>query len=271
MQSRKLYWGVNIMQFKEEVFKHLPWSYSKLETARRCPFNFNRKYVDKIKVPYVENEAAKIGNLVHCILEECLKGSVDVNGAYHKICVGRNQLTKLEMEKCASYRPGIIQFLDKIKQFEKTTPVRRKLVEIEVAITTDFEPAEYWGKDPVPLIRGKMDFGLLAANGHLAIFDHKTGGAPTKQYSGNQMLTYEVLSHYGLGENISGVQTMLHYVSSEALLPFDGVSADDIINKRKFEFIQFVNGCVSEIQEDIAKEGKHCDWCGYHHMCPLKK
>lgn len=254
----------------QEILKHLPWSYSKLETARKCPFSFNRRYIDKVPAPYVENEAAKIGRMMHEILENCLKGQ-NINDAYKKVCIVKNQLTTHEMERCVGFRPRVISFLEKIKDFEIGNAVSRKFVEIDVAITADFKPAGYWDKDPLPLFRGKMDFGILNDKNYLCIIDHKTGDVPTKQYSFNQMLSYEVLSYYGLREPVKGVKTMLHFISTGDILQFDGVSEEDIVNKRKFEFIRFMESCVSEIPSNTPKTGKHCDWCSYKTICPAQK
>lgn len=255
------------VQLRKEIFDYLPWSYSKLEMARRCPFSFNRKNVDGIKETYVESQEAKIGKFVHLVIEDCLKGR-DITTAYKKIYTTKYpNLTNVELDLCMSYRPGILTFINKIKNFPG---IKKQYIELSLAITQDFKPGQYWGKDPLPLFRGVLDYALLADNGSLAIIDHKSGGTPTRQYAEKQMLTYEILSYFGMSEEIKSIKTILHYVSSQEMLDFAGVTAKEIMEVRKNDFINFMNSCVEELHTNEAKVGKHCDWCSYVPLCPKK-
>jgi RecB family exonuclease len=53
----------------------LPWSYTKLTTFERCPKLGYARYIAKT-LPYVESEAARLGNEVHAALEKLIVDGV---------------------------------------------------------------------------------------------------------------------------------------------------------------------------------------------------
>ena len=53
----------------------LPWAYSKLTMFERCPKLGRAKYITK-ELPYVESEAARLGNEVHDALEKFINNAV---------------------------------------------------------------------------------------------------------------------------------------------------------------------------------------------------
>lgn len=151
------------------MIKYAPYSQSKIDTFVTCPMRYKLQYIDKIKFTSDPFHLVR-GRYIHYCLELpdiFLAGSIDRS---------KFDLPTDELDKCDV----------KVKEFMQTSEYKQlageRLIgnELQIGMTTKFEPANFW-KDKTdpnaqePLYRGVIDKLTEIDETTAHISDYKSG------------------------------------------------------------------------------------------------
>jgi RecB family exonuclease len=204
------------------------WSISKLKLLEKCPLSFYLRYVLKIKREGLPPSLiTNVGKAAHRIIELLIMGK-SITDCF-KIAQKEYSplITKEEWDaNVATLEYNISEFRQRLDTFEKANPIKRYIQELQIGLTSQFEPTGFFADDVY--FRGVIDLGLQTESNDVIIIDHKTG-APSKMGIRNfktQLDTYKVVYHYGVGK-VEGAQSGIHFVK-------DGqVILDDYVHQRR--------------------------------------
>lgn len=130
------------------------WSASRLETWEQCPLRAKFKYIDKLEEG-PKGAAMELGTVLHKSAEMYITGR---SKELHK------DLFKIKAT------------LDELRAEYKKKRVR---VEMEVALTKDWKPTQWFGDDVY--VRIKIDALRMLPNGDVVVIDWKTGKFKNKR------------------------------------------------------------------------------------------
>jgi len=250
----------------------LPWSYSKWKSLKNCHLQFYLKYIEKIKVPYVEAPETAIGKAAHEVLEHIIDGKT-----YDQAI----QLAKVSHQKKVDWKKDIedglgaqiLSFQSRLAAFKRAHGVKAIFQEQRVAITENFTKTTFFGDDC--FYRGVIDLCMYLDNGDVVIIDHKTG-APASMGLNNfqgQLDVYKVLSHYGIG-SVKGAATGVHFVR-DAEIKIGNRSDQEAIEgtlKQNLLFnIQMEIDLWNEAGNLKKTKGHYCKYCDYQVDCKAGK
>jgi putative RecB family exonuclease len=254
--------------------EHLrPWSFSKVQKAKRCQYEFFWRYVER-REPLEKPEFMAIGSGVHFVIENALGFAVR-NGRP----VDRKLLQKfarayadsepvVTVESLEAFFPNIVKYVNaQLKRFH-----RSGFVELEFGMAVDerLEPAGGFKSSRV-FLRGKVDL-MFSKEDLLYIVDHKTGrGRDFDNKTKTQLRWYALLAgtffpefhRFALELHNVRYGTVRRFIFTRRdldsfkvrLLPIIGMIEDELAN-RSFE----------ELKPSPSEE--NCRWCDYRHICP---
>ncbi len=256
-------------KFSAAAKHYAPWSVSKIDTAAQCGLRFIWKYVKK--VPEAQGRIdpkQRVGTAAHLALELVLQGT-DLLTAFKKAAVD-TKLTTKEIEDLMMFQSNIRGFLERIEKFKANNAVEKQVVEHKFGLDIFGKPTTFFDKRV--FFRGVWDLGFNLVKKDVILIDHKTGqpsaDGKLDKYS-KQLNTYAIAGR-ALFPDMKGAQTAIHYVSTGELLWGDYVTAEEINEKLLDWFVEYLNGCVSNLEEKPTK-GWYCDFCGYSGVCPAMK
>jgi len=263
------------------------FSYSKLSVGHKCPFRYQKQFVERQKPTNgVDGASANIGTLLHEVMERCLRRFNEtketvtaeairrvVAGAYD-VVMTKTACTELEATQLMAFDDSIQLMMYRILALAEKKQ-SKIYVELELAIDQNFNHVPYY--DKTAFFRGKIDLALVNPGGACAILDHKTGYRTLKGHE-NQLRVYEVLAAFALApvvlreHNISlkTIQTGLNFVADEAFEWSSPISVETARERNRDWFIQWVNSISDETVAGVIKRGRHCNWCGYRSFCGSK-
>ena len=270
---------INTIKAKEENLEEpnvskdgfAPWSHSKLKTLQQCPLKFYLQYILKIKMPAPPPSlTTNVGKAVHRVIEHVIMG---------KSITDSLTLTKKEYDgtfteaewnlEVATTEYNLIEFRQRLDDFEKRNPVKRYIQELRIGVTQQYEPTTFFGDDVY--YRGVIDLGMQLQSNDIILLDHKTG-APADMGIRNfkaQLNTYKVLFHHGI-ENVEGAQSGIHFVKDGKIILDDYTSKEIIegklVNELEFYMIAAVDS-LKEIGYFKHVRGSYCKWCDYNEDC----
>lgn len=274
-----------------------PLSYSKLEVAKTCGYQFTKKYIERVKpVDLVSSSAAAVGTAVHLILELCLKKymhatempdlaeiSASVNTYFVEVTT-LSPLSSSESDDISLLLGNTQTLLVRLLEYIITHKCKI-FIEEELAVDQFLNPMSFG--DPKAFFRGKIDLIIVAPSGAVTVVDHKTNRVNEYQTResilakhADQLRAYEILVFFGMakklrdefGIDIKAIQTSLAYV----------VLADILRNPRPTNltglktlnaewFVDWVNKLSDRAVEGKVNRDRHCDWCGYKSLCGSKR
>jgi len=215
------------------------YSPSKIGCWNQCKFLFKKKYVEKIKIPFIPNVHLEKGNFIHQIL--------DSYPARPEKPFKFNISTSTQVNEYKELLRSILK-----------RQVVQDLLNQEHAKEQNFFITENWGFTkwyPGSILNGKVDY-FNANNGVGTIIDWKTGKFHPGAYR-HQLEIYAIFLFlkYPL---IDTVEAALYYVDHDVL---DKVTyTRDELDGLKAKFIDLINTIESE-QEFCKSPGPLCDWC----------
>lgn len=256
-----------------------PWSYSKMNMLKKCPFQFYLKYLLKAKNTVSPKIFVRdVGKAAHRIIELIIIGK-SVEKAYK---ITREEYTKdltpEEWEEgVETLEMSMNSFKERLDKFNENYPVKRVFQEIQVAVTKDWEPTGFWSEDC--FFRGVIDLCfLMEVEGSdlldAMFIDHKTG-APASMGIRNfqaQLDSYKVLFHFGI-EKILGATSGVHFIRDSEIKIGDYSTQDNITTTLKGA-LEFTLESVIEITKERGffkhVAGSHCKWCEFSDECKAK-
>lgn len=257
-----------------------PWSYSKMKTLRKCPFQFYLKYILKLKPdePPPISLVTEVGKAAHLIIENVIMGK-SITDSYK---IARQEFIDKKLIKPSEWNEhvetlemSITKFREKLDAFEINNPVKRYIQELKVAVTRGWEPTTFWGSEERPAyFRGVVDLIIQLDNGDLVIIDHKTG-APAimglKNFQ-DQLDTYKVLFHYGI-ESITGAQAGIHFIKDGELKLGEYHDIKEIEGNLRKRLQFQIEGAIDFVKElgyfkHISNSG--CQYCDFREACKGK-
>lgn len=160
---------------------YAPYSHSKLESFRSCPFKFKLNYIDKVRVPFVTNLALYRGSYMH----ECIEFSDDRPDFETNEVFTPEEKAKA-LETVNQYRASEIgkYYYNKHGQHEQEFGL---MIDGGKLIATEYNDKRNW-------LRGKIDYSYWDGD-ILVICDWKSGkdkSQDTKYFTNDQMVMYAV-------------------------------------------------------------------------------
>ncbi len=254
--------------------EHLrPWSFSKVQKARKCQYEFFFRYVEKIE-PLTRADFLILGSGVHYVLENALNTVFRDGKPIRKELLSDFALQFKEMEPEAdvslisSFFPNIVKFVNgQLRRVEESSLVAS---EIELAVDDSFNPVSY-GSDSV-FMRGKLDF-IFSKGNTLYIVDHKT----SKSWEFNNKIKTQ-LRWYALLASVKYPQ--FERFALEVHNVRYGTVNRVIFNLRELSlFRRNLIPKIFSVEEELAGKSFgelrpnpsefNCRWCEYRHVCPL--
>jgi len=277
-------------QFTANALKLAPWSATKLKTATKCPFRAFQASVAKEKEAWdiLPDDSPKIiGIQIHKMMELILgKFPTEKFPEYKelsmfgqrmlKVVLKDNDLSGKEIDAINNLYDGSLNVCQRFLSHKHSTK-SKTFVEIPVGIDKDFQPVDFFAKDV--FFRGKIDYSMVTPAGAMAIIDVKTGLWPNLKSHAQQLRTYEVLAAHALKKrfkddyniSLSSFISGLAYVADEEVL-WDRVKPVSLVEgSGTTSWIKEINDVADKVFEKEIKRGKHCDYCGYKHLCGSRR
>jgi putative RecB family exonuclease len=253
-----------------------PYSHSRLETYRNCPWQFKLQYIDKIEVEEAETVEAFLGSRVHEVLEKLYKDmrmakipTLDDLLAHYDHLYGQNWHEGVKIVR-TDYGPEnyrelgrryITEYYNRYHPFDQARTIAlEQRVSVKIS---DEEGKEY-------TIRGVIDRLSVAEDGTYEIHDYKTSGRlPTQEEvdKDRQLALYHIAVQ-GMWEDVGDVELVWHYLAF----------GKELRSRRTAGELEGLRGdiirLIREIERDTAfqpRESALCDWCPYPELCPAKK
>jgi len=249
-----------------------PWSFSKVQKAKKCQYEFYFRYVEKLK-PAEKAEFLILGSGVHYILESAL------NTAFKRLKPLNKELLfyfaenfkkeepEADLKKLKEFFPNILKFVN--GQLRRAGESRLVASEVELAANREFEPVSFGSKEV--FLRGKLDF-VFSKGDTLYIVDHKTSRSydfdnkvktQLRWYALLAKVKFPQFKRFALELHNVRYGTVKRIIFSEndlkafrlKLLPIIETIEDEFLGKSFSDLVP-------------APCESNCRWCDYRHICP---
>lgn len=250
-----------------------PWSFSKVQKAKRCQYEFYWRYVEKIE-PLEKAEFLITGSGVHFILENALKTAfrrekpLNKELLYYFFQQFKKEEPLAEEKKIEEFFPNIIKFVNgQLKRIKKSSI---SAAEMELAVDRKFRVVEDFSS-PSVFLRGKLDF-VFSKEDTLYIVDHKTNRSREFNNKIKTQLRWYALLASSKFPNYERFALEVHNVrygtvnrfifSKEDLLSFK-IRLIPILETLENEFLGKTFDDLTPSPCEI-----NCKWCDFRHVCP---
>jgi CRISPR/Cas system-associated exonuclease Cas4 (RecB family) len=252
-----------------------PWSFSKVQKAKKCQYEFFFKYVEKIE-PEEKADFLILGNGVHFVLESALnvafkrRKPINKELLYYFAKLFKEEEPEIDFKAMEAFFPNIVKFVNgQLRRIEGSSFVAS---EMELAVNSSFSSVSFHSNDV--FLRGKLDF-LFSKGDTLYIIDHKTNR--NSDFS-NKIKTQ--LRWYALLASVKFPQ--FYKFALEVHNVRYGTVNRIIFTSRDIEIFKLKLIPVLEILESdlIGKSFRelqpnpnelNCRWCEYKNICPEAK
>jgi len=266
------------MAFTETVLKHAPWSVSKADSISRCQRQYQFRYINKVKEE-AKHAASRIGTATHAVLEVALATSGSDLKELAEKAAKDNELVSEEVRELETKLASIQDFVGRIRKFKAQHSVERELFEHKLAITSEFKPTAFFGRDA--FLRGVMDHAMITSDKIMVIIDHKTGRKKPIVEHSTQFFAYMLMAVSNFSD-IAGVQCAINYVGTDSVDWFPKASGDhgvwtrDDIFKLRIWLEHYLNRNHNPLvvleslkpqEEATPSTNVLCGWCGYLNRC----
>ena len=273
------------------------FSYSSLESFKKCPAQFKFRYLDKITKLH-EGIESFVGKRVHEALEflynEKLSGRLilydGVINKYHqnweqnwhdKIVIVRKELKNNGYNwvgsiagpwKVAREKKVIKEFFRLGERciagyYRKFTPFDQSVIGTEVEFNFALDESNDY------IMKGIADRIDSDGNGNFEIHDYKTGKRMMSQLDADkdgQLATYQIALTKKY-DNIESVTLKWHYLQHNNIISSRRTEHQlkSLIEQIKFKIDQ-IRGYIDKNNEFEPNESILCNWCYYWEECPAK-
>ena len=231
--------------------KYSPYSYSKINTFKNCPYRFKLQYVDKIRTKFNVSPALEKGKFIHYGLEHYLKGTLR-----EKINDYNFQLASSDEIK--EYRKQLKQVLlsKDIQWYKSFSDIKTEFGFGIIFKDNDIDVIGYSNKAD---IRGYID--LLAYDefsNEVYIIDYKTGKFREEQDKLQVAIYYLVaVKKYPEVENFNLIFNFVEHSKTVEIK----YTRDDFQ-----KVLEFVRSSLSKVEnaDEFPKITTFCNWCPYY-------
>jgi len=254
--------------------EHLrPWSFSKVQKAKRCQYEFYWNYVEK-KEPLEKSEFLILGSGVHFVLENALNTVFKEGVPLRKELLFnfgeafKEEEPLAQVEKIATFFPNIIKYVN--GQLRRASNSQFIASELELAIDKDFKLVSNFFSGTV-FLRGKLDF-VFSRDDTLYIVDHKTNrNDEFNNRIKTQLRWYALLASVKFPEFkrfILEVHNVRYGTIKRFLFTEKDLSNFKLKLLPKIESIEeeFLGKNFSELIPSPSE--RNCRWCDFRHICP---
>lgn len=231
--------------FKFMEFKYTPYSASKIKKFYECPLLFKYKYIDKIKVPFVEKVAFEKGKFFHSVMEHYPKVPPEFNFKLSSI------------EDIEEYGNILQNVLNEAKIQELL--ISDQIIKREIW----FKIMDKTGR--IKVFSGQIDY-LRIGNDIITIVDWKTG----KQWGTDgsledpQILIYAMWA-FGEYPNINTVNASYYYLEHGKMVGYVFERLKHLAKIKSFLFEK-----INKIEKEVKFERtphQFCHYCDYFEIC----
>jgi hypothetical protein len=230
------------------------YSFSKLETAEKCPWAYRKVYLERL--PRAETEPLVIGKILH-----------DLTARYLDRLIGARIQTDWSYAEGLTPKEAPADVFDIWPRFFNSfilPPLEAPGVELKLAFTREWKPTEYFGDNAF----FRMVADWTYRQGELVIVqDWKSNRVVPETVEKNLQLRI-----YGWGvresryPDATEILLRLHFLRYGAerevlLLPEDLATVPDELEKRIAQ--------IEAWQEFEPTPGSFCGWCGVMAHCPV--
>lgn len=236
----------NLFGLYNKLIDYSPYSYSKINTWKRCPYKFKLKYIEKIKTPFVPNLALLKGSFLHYCIEKNTNGK-----EYATTAIFTEEEKNKAIKILSQFRKSeLCQFYLSVKGEHE--------VDFSILKEKDiFKVANF--KNINALFKGKIDY-LFQQNNELYILDWKSGKyIDQDDQKFDQLLLYAIWGFLKY-ENINTINCSFVYI--------EHLKENKVIYHRKDlksyieKYIEYINKIESDESFEKIKS-KQCDYCEY--------
>jgi len=232
--------------------KFSPYSYSKINTYKNCPYRFKLQYIDKIKTPFVMNKSLEKGSFLHKGIELYLKDEIKKIADFEFKVYNDEEKSKLFKQLKKILKNDNIQYY-------KT----KENLYIEKGFGLDIDTLEVKDYNYDSDIIGFIDLMFYDEDEKIVyIIDHKSGK---------------------FNENQDKIQLYIYYLVALSLFPAEKAKLYfDFIEHNKSISFEFDKSEKEKIQNEVKKiiemiemsssfpkKDTFCNWCPYfeHNIC----
>ena len=235
-----------IIGFNNKKLPYYPYSFSKIDLWKRCPFKFKLKYIKNVKIPFAPNLALLKGSFLHHCIENNSEGK-------------KYQTTEIFTEK---EKTKTVQILNKFTKSELYQLYLSAKGEHEIGfgiskVNDIFKAVSF--NNPNALFKGKIDY-IFQKNNVLYIVDWKSGKYIEKEEQNfSQLLLYTIWGFLKY-KNINTINCSFVYVEhlKENSVQYQRYNLDIYIEN----YIQDINKIESDKLFNKI-ESKQCEYCEY--------
>jgi putative RecB family exonuclease len=257
---------------KVELSHLRPWSFSKVQKAKKCQYEFYFRYVEKLE-PLEKADFFVVGSGVHFVLEGALNLAFREGKPLRKDTLFRfvEEFKLLEpavnCDEIYPFFPNILKFVNgQIRRVGKASLVAS---EVELAVDESLQSSPF-GSSSV-FLRGKLDF-LFEKEGTLYIVDHKTSRSTEfdkrvktqlRWYALLASVEYSHFERFALELHNVRYGTIRRFIfSRKELAPFKEKLLSILSGVEK----EYLGKSFSELVP--SPSSSNCSWCEYRHICP---
>jgi len=258
-------------ELKVELPHLRPWSFSKVQKAKKCQYEFYFRYVAKAE-PLEKADFFILGSGVHFVLENALlrvlrEGKpLNENNLLEFARAFKESEPGADLNKISHFFPNILKFVNgQLKRIGKGAFFEP---EIELAVDSSFNLSSY--SSGGVFLRGKLDL-VFEKDGFLYIVDHKTSRSTAFDNRIKTQLRWYALLARVKFPRFERFALELHNVRY-------GTIKRVIFTAKEIElFRQKLIPLLKEIEKSFLNKdfslltpspGELCRWCEYRHICP---
>ena len=255
--------------------RHLrPWSFSKVQKAKRCQYEFYWNYVEK-REPIEKADFLILGSGVHFVLENALKVAFKRERPLNKDLLFyfaenfKKEEPLAKLEKIVDFFPNILRYVN--GQLRRASESKIIASEMELAVDKNFNVLSNFSSERA-FLRGKLDF-VFSKGDTLYIVDHKTNRS--REFNNKiktQLRWYALLASVRFPEfrrfalEIHNVRygTVGRLIFTENDLKAFRTKLLPVIETLEEEF-------VGKVFEDLVPSPceSNCRWCDFRHICKM--
>lgn len=256
------------------------YSFSQLESYRRCPRQYQFQYIEKPEVAQRTSVRIYLGNAVHRVLEELHKAAnfgripdkqtmLQSYAAYWEQEGAKAVVVDAEHQTVDDFQRMGADALDCYYDKFIAAPLGKSLaVEDNITFTL---PARS-NREAIKF-RAKIDRLWRRPDGVVEIADFKTGMSLATSEDRRfrwQMGIYQLAVHAQWPE-LGPLQVVQHFLTLYESIPYQ-FSADELeqLPEELHEEVRVIVH-ARDINSFPTKEGAHCGWCNYEQLCPVKR
>jgi len=249
-----------------------PWSFSKVQKAKKCQYEFYFRYVAKAE-PLEKPDFFVLGSGVHFVLENALlralkeRKPLNSNNLLDFAKAFKESEPSADLDKISYFFPNILKFVNRqLKRIDKGAFFEP---EIELAVDPSFNLSSYFSGSV--FLRGKLDL-VFEKDGFLYIVDHKTSRSTEFDNKVKTQLRWYALLAKVKFPQFERFALELHNVRY-------GTVRRVIFTAKEIEaFRRKLIPLLEEVERNLLNKdlsqltpspGDPCRWCEYRHLCPL--